>query len=349
MKRNPNGYGCVTKLSGNRLRPFAVYTPKKGPRGYGKREVIGYYETAEQARQALAEWNTTRGTKTNYTLEQMYKEWNRKGFEGISKSTADCYRAAWNHLAPLKAKRVKEIRSGDFQDVIDSLRGSCSFSTLKNIKVLAGLLEKYAMSYDVIQKNYAEFVELPPNEPKEKEIFSEEQVKIIEKAAKKDRNARLICVLLNTGLRITELLKLKQEDFDRDKMTITGGIKTDNGKNRTVPIPENIRGYFLELVNQGNEYIVTKEGQPMRSDYFRKHLFKPTLDALKIHRADGSDFTPHACRHYYISTLRKAGADPLVIKKLVGHSPSGDVTEKVYTHVDLDMLNQAVSMLKKKQ
>lgn len=349
MKRNPNGYGTIQRLSGNRARPFAAYTPKRGPRGKAKRECLGYFESAADAMNALSEWNRTRGSKVNYTLEDLYNEWKIKGYESISRSTADCYRAAWKQFESIKTMRVREIRSGHFQQIIDDLRGQASYSSLHNIKLLAGLLEKYAMSYDIIQKNYAEFIELPPKETKEKEIFSESQIKKITEGAKNNiLQSRLILILLYTGLRITELLQLKPSDFNRETMTITGGIKTENGKNRTVPIPEEIQPYFLKLVNEGNERIVTRNGSPVTANYFRKFYFKPTLDKLGIHKPDGSDFTPHACRHSYITTLRKNGADPLVIKKLVGHSPTGDVTEKVYTHVDLDMLNQAVQMLKKK-
>ena len=43
----------------------------------------------------------------------------------------------------------------------------------------------------------------------------------------------------------------------------------------------------------------------------------------------------------------KQGVDPLVTKKLLGHSPAADVTEKVYTHIDDEMLLFAVSQIKK--
>lgn len=56
--RNPNGYGTVAKLSGNRRRPFIV---KKtvGWNDYGQPiyDIIGYTATREEGNILLAEYN----------------------------------------------------------------------------------------------------------------------------------------------------------------------------------------------------------------------------------------------------------------------------------------------------
>ena len=59
MKRLPNDYGTIQCLSGNRARPFAAYTPKRGPRGKAKRECLGYFETAAEAMNALKDLDTS--------------------------------------------------------------------------------------------------------------------------------------------------------------------------------------------------------------------------------------------------------------------------------------------------
>lgn len=48
----PNNYGSITKLSGNRRRPFMVRKSLDG-----KQLVIGYFESKEKALQALADYN----------------------------------------------------------------------------------------------------------------------------------------------------------------------------------------------------------------------------------------------------------------------------------------------------
>ena len=352
MKRNPNNFGTVKKLSGNRARPFAVYKPAVLDKEKARytQEIIGYYATREDAIQALADWNKHRGTKTNYTLKELYEEWNTKAYQKITKSTADCYRSAWNYLAPLHSMKVREIRTGHFQEIIDNTEKS--WSSLHNIKVLSGLLETYAMQYDIIEKNYAEFIELPPKQQAEKECFSEEQVRIIEKAAENNILwSRVIMILICTGWRISELLELTCEDYNLTDLTLIGGKKTENGKNRIVPVQLSIKPYLDEQYLHNGPRLICKEGrngwEPISADYFRNKCFKPTLDYLGIRQSDGSEFTPHATRHTFASRANKAGMNPLVLKKIIGHSPKADVTERVYIHIDNDQLRDGMNLLDK--
>lgn len=54
--------------------------------------------------------------------------------------------------------------------------------------------------------------------------------------------------------------------------------------------------------------------------------------------------TSHTTRHTFISMEHRAGADKLSVKRIVGHA-SGDVPDKISTHVDLKKLRKAVEML----
>nr|DAD83038.1 MAG TPA: Integrase [Caudovirales sp. ct1Jx6] len=359
MKRKPNNYGTIKKLSGSRENPYAALTPWKRVNGKKKREPIGYFSTYEEADYALALWNRNRGSKINYSLNELYEEWSEKALPKISRSTADCYRAAWKQMGELQNFKVRIIRTGHFQDLIDKLQDEKSYSSLHNIKVLAGLLEKYAMQYDIIDKNYAEFITLPDKPREEKEIFSEPQIETLEAAAENgDKVARLIVILNYTGWRISEFLNLTADDYDPVNRTFRGGLKTENGKNRIVPVHPQIQGYINELLAQNGPRLVCREVErgrspnkytelvPITPNYFRKYMFGETLDKLGIRRSDGEQFTPHVTRHTFASVCHKRGVDPLVTKKLLGHSPKADITEKTYIHVDLEMLNTGISRLK---
>lgn len=56
-RRNPNGYGCVTKLKGNRSRPWLAKVTIYDEQGHAKQTPIGYAETEEKANILLAEYN----------------------------------------------------------------------------------------------------------------------------------------------------------------------------------------------------------------------------------------------------------------------------------------------------
>ena len=358
MRRKPNQYGTVKKLSGNRLRPFAACKPavRDLNKCYYKQEIIGYYETEQEALQALSDWNKSRGSKTNFTFEDLYNEWSRKNYPKLSKSTVDCYKAAFGHLTPLHSKKVKDLRTIHFQEIIDDIAADLSWSSVHKVKVLIGLIEQYAMQYDVTEKNYAEFIEIPPKPTDEKMPFSEEQVAVIEAAAAKNFMwSRVIVILIHTGWRISELLDLTVEDYNPADLTLIGGNKTENGKNRTVPVQLIIKTYLDEYASLSGPRLICRtdngnnQGKlvPITPNYFRANCFKPTLDALGIHKPDGSDFTPHATRHTFASLANKAGMNPLVLKKIIGHSPKADVTEKVYIHIDDEQLREGMNLFDK--
>lgn len=56
-KRNPNGYGCVTKLSGKRSRPYVVKVTVYDAEGNAKQAPVGYAPTKTEALILLAQYN----------------------------------------------------------------------------------------------------------------------------------------------------------------------------------------------------------------------------------------------------------------------------------------------------
>ncbi|MCI8955470.1 MAG: tyrosine-type recombinase/integrase [Eubacterium sp.] len=54
---------------------------------------------------------------------------------------------------------------------------------------------------------------------------------------------------------------------------------------------------------------------------------------------------PHDTRHTCISLLATAKVEPTTIKKIVGHSGTQSLTEKVYTHLDINVLLEAINKI----
>lgn len=63
------------------------------------------------------------------------------------------------------------------------------------------------------------------------------------------------------------------------------------------------------------------------------------MKSLRMHH------TPHDTRHTCASMLTEADVKPVVIKKILGHSARMDVTEKVYTHLDVSTLLETVNYI----
>lgn len=346
MKRLPNNYGNIRKFTGNRSKPYAAYTPLVYTNGQRKRQALGYFETYAEALSCLADYNKTQCNKINYTLAELYEEWSETAYNKLSKSTEDCYKAAWKNFKPIEKNKVKYIKTADFQFLIDS-NSDKSFSSLHKIKLLAGLLEKYAMQNDIIDKNYAEFVELPTEEKEEKNPFSMDDLKKLIKGAEANVLwSRDILILCLSGWRIAEYLELTKENYIPDLNAFKGGKKTKNGKNRIVPVHSMVDKYVKIKLNNISQYVTYREDSISQyvivtPNYFRKYCFQQTLDALGIK----GKFSPHSTRHTFATLCHHFGVDPIVTKQLLGHSKGDTVTEKVYTHISNEDLRAGIEKI----
>lgn len=339
--RRANGTGAVSYLGNRRRRPFQarVWDDKTD-----KRITIGCYETRTEAEQAIAQ-HTIKPlpAKSSITLKQLYDEWNKiKYAAGLSQDTVNNYKAGWKYLAPLSPLTFREIRAGQYQEVIDSAGKTKSRSTLEKIKTLAVMLSEYAMQNDIIDKNYGSFITLPKAERSSKTSFTDTELKIIEKAAA-DGVPFADCVLMlcYTGFRITEFLSLTQFSYDAAEGTLTGGIKTDAGKNRIVPVHSKIKPYVAAWISKkGNALICRPDGSPYTSKYFREQCYKPCLESLE----DVRPLDPHECRHTFASLLHKSGVAQKEIMELMGHDDP-EIDLKTYIHTDTERLRKAVEAI----
>jgi len=352
FKRAPNGCGTVTKASGARRKPWVARAPGIETEDGFKRDVIGYFATKQEAYDALAAYKITpRSAKAEMTLEEIYKEWSSVAFRGLSKSTIDNYKASWKYLEPLKAIRIAELRSADFQHIIDdALNKGKSISTAEKIKALSTSLEDYSIQNDIINKNYASFVKLPKREDIEKAVFSETELQKISAAAQNGVGiADLILILCYTGWRIQEFCNLTVFSYNDVNKTLTGGLKTDAGKNRVVPVPEKVIPLVRKYASRNGDRLFCYEYDGRFIGYNSKKLraeFYSTLDALGIQDIDAEPkrLTPHSTRHTYNSMLNKSGVSVSTRMKLLGQV-SEKTNIRTYTHTDLEQLRAAVNMI----
>lgn len=148
--------------------------------------------------------------------------------------------------------------------------------------------------------------------------------------------ADLVEVLLDTGCRLSEILKLKYKDIDFDTGLIS--IWENKGdKPRSMPMTTRVRSIFKTRM----------EGNPARP--FRlcvsqaEKAWRWVRSEMKL---DGDEeFVLHALRHTCASRLVNAGIDLYVVKEWLGHS-SIQVTEK-YAHLNPNKLKLAVTVLDK--
>lgn len=334
--KKPNGYGSVIKLSGRRKKPWAVRVTDAIIDGKQKFRYISYHETKTEALKALAQEQIS--PKAKITLKELFEEWKETPkYKNIAKQTQDNYNAAYIHIDSLSDKTFTELRTAHFQKIIDEL--DRSKSTKSKIKVLIGLLYKYAMQNDICDKNYSEFILLNKEEKKEKEIFTDIEIqKLWDNTSIPYLDT--ILIMIYSGMRIGEMLELTKFNVDLKNNIITGGLKTDAGKNRIIPISPKIFLFIKKYYDNAENYLFTKEdGSFLSANYYRKYIYYSILEKLDLPKR-----TPHCCRHTFATLMSKNHVDTLAIQQIIGHSDYA-FTADVYTHSDIEFLRDAINKI----
>lgn len=239
-------------------------------------------------------------------------------YKYIGADTQSNYNAAWSKYLCIIQKRIfKDLRTKDFQAIINQC--DKSKSTKEKIKALCTLLCKYGMELDLIDKNYGSLIRLEREVRKEKEVFTDKEIEIIKTRAKDNYEMRFILIMIYTGFRISEFLQIQKQDVNLEDKTITGGLKTNAGKNRIIPINDKIYCYVQGLVNdtkKDTDTIIHKDnGKSLPSKCFREKVYAPALEAAGIPYR-----VPHCTRHTFATLLDRAGVPGSIIQKLLGHT-----------------------------
>lgn len=339
--RRGNGDGNIVKLKGKRRKPWAVRVTV-GWSDEGKQIVkyLGYYSKKTEAKNALDAYNVNPydidGAKI--TFEEIYERWSKTEFETLSDSMVNSYRSAYKHCKPLYGKVFKELRKSHLQAVVDSIKAP---SMQDVVKFLFLKSYKYAMENDIVNKNYAQFVKIAKKEEtKEKVPFTREEINKLWDNMDKLKYGDLVLILCYTGMRINELLKMDKADIHLEERYMIGGSKTKAGKKRIIPIHKRIVPLIEKRMNESDHpwLFINRVGSNLKYNSFMEYHWDAILEVV-----GNKELTPHSCRHGFISEMARVGVDPLVLKRIVGHS-NGSMTDH-YTHHNIDDLLEAIDKL----
>lgn len=373
--RSPSGYGSIAKMSGKRRNPYRVQITtgwefvmdedgdpvldKNGePKVKRNRKTMGYFPTRQAAMIALAEYN-----KSPYDLDvatvtwlDVWNKWGPAAIENASSALSPQLRKAHERCAPLYALKMKDVRKGHMQDVLDSI-SHMSGTVQARLKYVMQQNFKWALENDIITKDYSQFL---TTDVKEKEEalhfpFTTEEIKALWKHQNKRfpitynqkevettaQSVNAVLVLLYTGMRVMELGELKAADVHLDERYIDlQGTKTKSAK-RIVPIHKDIVPVIQALLADGGEYLVVNSiGQPIPYHHWKLRAI------ASCNEITGEKHTLHDTRHTFISAAERSGLDAnsIILKRIVGHSTSGNTTA-IYTHKNIDDLLAAIDKI----
>ncbi len=343
--RLPNRYGSVTKLKGRRRNPWMVRKSinRIGAKGKRVMKVIGYAPSRAAALDMLAKYN---GNPYDLdagapTFRQVYDQWYNESFnEETNRSTKKNYSAAFKHCEQLYDMKLNEIRTADMQRVIDNC--PTTHSTANRIKILFGQIYTWALSRDLVFRNYTEGLKVKQEATgANREAFTEDEIRLLWDEVGENEYISLILIMIYCGCRINELLDLKRADVHlKERYFDVRKSKTKSGV-RKVPIAEKVVPFWKNFLKRSKcEYVFCNvEGNKLGYDNFKKRYWDPLTARL------GIDHVPHETRHTTISLLKMAKVDPTYIKFIVGHKSIMDLTERVYTHIPISELIKAINSI----
>lgn len=361
-RRLPNGFGQITQVKSYNLRkPYrAMITVGKTTTGKPIVKPLkpeAYFSTYNEAYNALVEYNKDPyDLDADLTMNELYEKWSEQHFRTLkTEASRNHFRISWKYCASIYDLRVKEFRIRHIKHCMENgyivVGGNKRFATdgeKNRIKTLFNLMLDYAVEYDIVDKNYARDYKLPKEITEKKTIaetphisFTEDEIHLLWTKLDVDY-VNLILIQIYSGWRPQEFGTLKLEDIDLVNWTFTGGMKTDAGKNRIVPIHPKIRNLvniqYQKCQEVGSDdfvYFLDGETAKKRKFTYKKYYdrFNELLAALNIN----ADHRPHDTRKTFVTLAKKYKVDDYAIKYLIGHSIS-DLTERVYTDRDTDWL-----------
>lgn len=331
-RKRANGTGCISKLSGNRAKPWMAR----------KNDVcIGTFATRSEAQKALERLtDVTVNDKYNMTFAQVYERWHEEHKRKISASMDNNYQIAYKQCAQLHNMQIRKILRSDYQAAIIALEiQGKSKSTCNKLRVLLGQLGRLAMEEGITLTNPAEDLNTVVKQKSTREVFTDEDIKAIKKS--KLHAADIALILISCGCRPGELFNVPLVNCRDDHFI--GGSKTDAGKNRVIPVgPDGISAYkrirAKAIAGNCNLLIDGYEGQNKTAPNFAKRDWRELMEEIKR-----KGMTPYSCRHTFITRAIRSGVELPVLEAIVGHVDRE--TTKIYTHLHAEDLVNAVQIM----
>ena len=354
-KRLPNGFGQISEIKGKYLRkPFrAMISVGKYDNGRPIVKLLkpeSYFATYNEAYMALLEYNKNPyELESSVTTKELYERWADTHFKNMSNdSSIRTIKAAWSRCSDLYDFEVRNIRARHIKAVIEASESPNMRSRIKS--VLNQMLD-YAVEYELVDRNVARTFKISNNATSTKKdhiAFSEDEMDKLWKYVGTIPYVDIVLIQCYTGFRPQELVELKICNVDLDTGLITGGMKTEAGTNRVVPIHPRIRSLvvsrFEEALKLESEYVFnctdTYSNRKLTYDKYQ-YRFKKIVEELKLN----TDHRPHDPRKHFATMAKRANVDEYAIKYIMGHAIT-DITESVYTERDPQWLISEIQKIK---
>lgn len=339
--RNENGFGsivCLDKTGKKRRKPWAVRITAGWKDGKQVRKYLGYYRTQAEALVALAEYHKggVDVDLTNITLKELFDRWladqEKRNITYSAKRGHHMVQNRLGNLGNMSLNKIKAVHLQKWMDSIDLKPG-----TKIKLKSTMSMVFDYAVQNDIVSKNYAKFIKIEEKVEKTGAVFTDEEIKILWKHSD-ERIARIFLILIYTGMRIGEMLQMTKDDIHLDECYMVGGSKTEAGKDRIIPIHQDILPLVKTQLGDNKWFVQNVRGNVQNYAHLSPQA-NTYMEKL------GMNHKFHDARKTAVSLMHSAGIPMETIKIIVGHT-GYDVTEKVYLYKNVHELVETINRVK---
>ncbi|WP_297101442.1 tyrosine-type recombinase/integrase [uncultured Draconibacterium sp.] len=230
--------------------------------------------------------------------------------------------------------------------VVDLMEHDYSPSSVSRMMTAVKSFYNFLLREQVVDVNPAINVPLPKIRKKLPHFVEENNLNhlldddLFDNGFRGRRDKLIISLFYGTGIRLAELINLKDRDFNTAEYLIK--VLGKRNKERIIPYPREINQLFNDYVDVRNDEIVNNSGYLFVTEKGKQIYEKLVYRVVKSNLARVTSLekkSPHVLRHTYATHLLNNGADLNAVKELLGHANLA--ATQVYTHTTFEKLQQS--------
>ena len=335
-KKRGNGTGSVYQLPSGKWRGAVEIGSYLTDDGKLHRKVNSRnFATKKEAVAWVATPEARQERRKDLTLKELHDLW-AASYQG-SKSAVGAYKAAFDKFKPLWPLHMEQLTIDDLQECIDICpRGK---QTKENMKTCLGLVYKYGIPRHLVPDNLnlAQFLKVRAGSTDWKEGIPLEYLDAMPDYFGTVPYIEYIYCQCYLGFRPGEFLALDAIAFDRKEKALTGGFKTEAGRDRTVTISPKILPIVEDLCRGklAGPIFCGPHGEQISTQRYTR-IFDDVLAAIRLGNPETEQngrkykkYTPHSCRHTFATLMKRVGGASGDKLALIGHAD-----EKMLRHYE---------------
>lgn len=240
---------------------------------------------------------------------------------------ADSTKSTYLHYIKQFLNEIKvsptKLNSREFQNYLDNYKFTSASQQNQVINAI-----RFLYKYGLNKKYNKVYFKRPRKERKLPKVISTEHLLNSLDKIENLKHKAILSIAFSVGLRVSEVINLKIDDIDSERMVIKINQSKSN-KDRYLPLTKSMLILLRRYYSRFQPKVYLFNGQ-------KSLQYSTTSCNNLVKRYIGEKYHFHMLRHSCFINLTEQNVDLRVIQKLAGHSSSR--TTEIYTYVSKNRL-----------